>query len=176
MADQLGLLPTSLVAGESIYVTVTGLSVTGYSLAYQFSAPNGTSATVSCTANGTTSWILNVPPATTLAFKFGAIRFAAMLTETATGKVECVDYGAISLAASPVATSQYSTALAAIETAIATYATNPNKRLQLGSMSIEYRSLDELIALRGYYKGLVNAELGSGPATGGPYRIFTRFQ
>lgn len=172
MANQLNILPTSLIAGESINKTITGITdVTGFTLSYLFSA--STPLTVACTVESD-QWTLDVTAAQTLTFKRGTVRFAAMLTETATGVVTCVDSGLISVEASPIATSDYSAALTAVESAIATYGSNPNKRLQLGTMMIEYRDLDDLIKLRDFYRGEIARETGNGYA-GGPFRILSRF-
>jgi len=166
----LNILPSSIVAGESIVESITGVTVTGYSLVYQFSATPPIS--VSCT--GTTDWTLTVTPAQTLTMKPSIIRFAALHTNNSTNQTTCVDSGMFVVAASPLATSQYSAALVAVDAAILDYAGNANKSLTLGPMSITYRSLDELLNLRAFYKNeIAKDQSGRG---GGPFAIFTRFQ
>ena len=174
MADQLSILPASIVAGESISETIPSSYVTGYTLSYLFSAP--TPITVACVASGTTAWTLLVTSAQTLLWSRGTIRFAAMLTHTQTGVTTCVDSGVISIAASPLTISQYAAAVVAIDAAILTFASNPNRRVNLGTMSVEYKSMEELIGLRSYYKSLVAQETGNAAGGGGFNRIYTRFQ
>lgn len=170
MATELHALPTSIVAGETLAATLTGVLTTGRSCSYQFASK--TPLTVACTiVNGV--FILTVSAAQTLILKSGIIRFAAFATTTATSVVECVDSGYLTVEASPLATSDYSAALTAVDAAIANYAANPNKRVALGAMSVEYRSLDELLALRAFYIGEIQRDI-SGAGTG-PTRILARF-
>lgn len=174
MADQLSLLPASIIAGESISVTIPSSTVTGYTLAYHFSAP--TPITVNCVANVTTAWTLSVTSAQTILWKRGNIRFAAMLTHTQTSVTSCVDSGVISIASSPLSVSQYAAYLTAIDAAILSFSGNANKRLSLGAMSVEYRSLDELLALRSTIQSWIAAETGNTTAGGGgAFRILSRF-
>lgn len=174
MADVLSILPSDIVAGESISESIPSTTVTGYSLAYHFSA--STPITVACTASGTTAWTLIVTAAQTLLWKRGQVRFAGMLTNTSTGVVTCIDSGTIIVSASPLATSQYTAFVTAIDAAILTFGSNPNKRLSLGAMSIEYKSLEDLLGLRAWAQGMANAETGNATAGGGGFnRIYTRF-
>jgi len=171
MATELSILPTSITAGESFTATLPAtVTVTGRTCVYQFKT--AVPFSVSCTDNGT-SFILTVTAAQSLTLKAGNIYFAAFATTTSTGAVACVDSGYLTVAPNPLATSSYSTALAAVEAAIASYATNPNKRVNVGDISIEYRDLDDLISLKSYYQSEVNRELtGTGS---GPFRISPRF-
>ena len=170
MATELSVLPTSIVAGETLTATLTGVSTTGRTCSYQFASK--TPLTVACTiVDGV--FILTVSAAQTLTLKGGVIRFAALATTTATGAVACVDSGYITVESSPVATSDYSAALTAVDAAIANYAANPNKRVSLGAMSVEYRTLDELLTLRAFYISEIQRDL-TGAGTG-PTRILSRF-
>ena len=171
MATELSILPTSITAGESFTATLTAtVTVTGRTCVYQFKA--AVPFSVTCTDNGT-RFILTVTAAQSLTFKAGNIYFAAFATTTSTGEVACVDSGYLTVAPNPLATSSYSTALAAVEAAIANYAANPNKRVSLGTMSLEYRDLDDLIALKSYYQSEIARDLtGRG---NGPFRISPRF-
>lgn len=168
---ELHILPTSIIAGESITATITGLDVSGFSLSYQFSAT--TPFSVDCVANGD-SWELTVTPAQTLTMKAGIVRFAALLTNTTEGTTQAVDYGTLAVAASPLTVSQYEAALVAVDAAILGFAGNVNKRLSLGTMSVEYRSLDELLNLRYFYVNEIAKEKSG--RSGGPFIIGTRFR
>ena len=171
MATELSILPTSITAGESFTATLPStVTVTGRTCVYQFKAPVPFSVT--CAA-GETQFVLSVTAAQSLTLKAGNIYFAAFATTTSTGAVACVDSGYLTVAPNPLATSSYSTALAAVEAAIANYAANPNKRVSLGTMSLEYRDLDDLIALKSYYQSEIARDLtGRG---NGPFRISPRF-
>ena len=174
MADALSILPDSVVAGESISVSVPSTTVTGYTLSYSFSA--STPITVACVASGTTAWTLTVTAAQTLVWKRGQVRFAGMLTNTSTGVVTCIDSGVITVEASPLATSQYTAFVTAIDAAILTFGSNPNKRVALGAMSVEYKTLDDLLGLRAWAQSMANSETGNTTAGGGGFnRIYTRF-
>lgn len=170
----LGFLPASVIAGQTIFVSasnsvddwagddivIDGISPAGgYTLVYSFAAP--TPISVTAAANGAnTGWTLTVTAAQTLLWTAGKITFAALATHTASTKVYAVDSGSISVTASPLAVSQYAAALTAIETAIATFATDPQRSFTLGAMSISYSSLQELIDLRTFYRAEVARETG----------------
>lgn len=171
MATELSILPTSITAGESFTATLPAtVTVAGRTCVYQFKA--AVPFSVTCTDNGT-RFILTMTAAQSLTLKAGNIYFAAFATTTSTGEVECVDSGYLTVEPNPLASSSYATALAAVEAAIANYAANPNKRVSLGTMSLEYRDLDDLIALKSYYQSEIARELtGRG---NGPFRISPRF-
>lgn len=171
MADELSVLPTSIVAGESFTATLTGIDTTGKTCAYSFAA--ATPFSVTCTINGSGLFVLSVSAAQSLTLKAGNIRFVGMVTTTSGGAVECVDSGYLLVEPSPLATSNYSAALVAIDAAILTFASNPNRRVNLGTMSVEYKTLDELLSLRAFYQSEIQRDI-NGTGTG-PSRILTRF-
>ena len=170
-----GFLPSRIVAGETLWIaaantaqglpdiTFTGYTPAGgYTLAYQFAGT--TPAAVAAVANGTnTGWTLTVTAAETLTWKAGAVRFVAYVTETATDNVYAVDSGTIAVTASPLATSSYTAALTACDTAIADYAANPHGSFAIDGMNVTYRSFDQLMKLRNYLKSLIAEELGNRP-------------
>jgi len=170
MATALHVLPESIVAGESFTVTISGVSKTGRTCVYQFDAP--TPFSVSCDATGS-EFVLTLTGAQTLLLKSGPIRFVALAVTTEGGASECVDSGEICVEPSPLAVSQYAAALAAVEAAIAKYATNANRSLSIGDMSIQYRSLDELLSLRSFY--LAEVERDRSGRRSGPTRLLARF-
>ena len=171
MATELSILPTSITAGESFTATLPAtVTVAGRTCVYQFKAAVPFSATCAAVE---TQFALSVTAAQSLTLKAGNIYFAAFATTTSTGEVECVDSGYLIVEPNPLASSSYATALAAVEAAIANYAANPNKRVSLGTMSLEYRDLDDLIALKSYYQSEIARDLtGRG---NGPFRISPRF-
>lgn len=171
MAETLNILPSSIIAGESIVKTITGIVAGESSLSYQFAAD--TPVSVDC-AVVNDAFILTVSAAQTLTFRNGRISFVGMLTDNA-GVVSCVDSGVIIVAPSPMATSDYSTALTAVEAAIAEYGSNPNAKVKVGDIDIEYKSLDDLLTLRNFYRNEVKKDKGQAPA-GGPLFINTRFK
>ncbi len=167
----LGYLPASIVAGESIWIAAantTGAtnsdivltnytSAGGYSVAYQF-ASLPTALTVAAVASGD-NWTLEVTGAQTLVWKAGTVRFVALATKA--GRVFQVDAGQISVAPSPLATSAWTSIVAACDAAILTYAGNPNSSLSVDGMSVSYRSMDELVRLRSYAQTMASYETGA---------------
>lgn len=170
MATALNLLPSNIIAGESIVETITVPSdcVTAV---YQFASETPLQVSV---VEETGVFTLTVTPAQTTTFKRGSIRFVGLSTD-ADGVVTCFDTGSINVEASPMATSNYAVALAAVRTAIQTWGTSENKRLQLGDMSVEVKDLDDLLRLEDYYKRMVALDTGTSNYSGGPIRILTRF-
>jgi len=157
------------MAGESINESITGLTFPG-AVIYTFGS--STPVSVTCTEDDP-NYTLLVTGTQTLTFGYGDIKYTAM--QTIGTVTTCIDYGTISVSASPAATSDYSTQLTAVDTAIANYATNANKKIKVGEIEIEYRNLKELLNLRSYYSNLVAKDTGRGPR-GGPYHIYSRFQ
>jgi len=172
MAEQKSILPTSLFAGESIVKTITGVTVTGYTLDYKF---NCQPTPISVTCTGATTWTLTVTSVQTLLWQRGVVSFVAYLTNTSDGSVSVVDFGDIDVEASPMATSQYTAALAAVEAAILTYASNPNRKINVGSINIEYKDMNELLKLRAFYQSEIAKQTGRGYG-GGVVTLSTRFR
>lgn len=171
MEGKLNILPSALIAGESIKVNITGVSVSGNSLKYSFGAD--TPISVECETSDDV-FVLNVPAASTLTWKQGDVRFVGMLTDGG-GVVSCVDYGIISVAASPLATSDYTEALSQVEAAIKEWGSTPNAKIKVGEIDITVKSLDELMTLRKFYTSLIAKETGKGPS-GGPRILYTQFR
>jgi len=141
------LSKTEIYAGESVGVTA--------------SVPEGTaSASLRFTGGQTfpldvsgTSATGTISPAVTLALPRNC-RYYLYVTDGA-GFVSCTFSGTMTVAK---LTSDYRAALAAVDAAIAAYGSNPNKSITVGEISISYRSLDDLLALRSHYAGLVAAD------------------
>lgn len=172
MASQLSILPTTLFAGESIVKTITGITVTGYTLVYEFNS-QPTPLSVDCVEDSE-EWTLTVTSAQTLEWLRGVVSYVAYHTEEETGERTAVDYGQIDLTASPLKVSQYKTALEAVESAMLSYASNPNKTINIGTIRIEYKSFEELEKLRDYYRREIARETGNGYG-GGRITLVTRF-
>jgi hypothetical protein len=170
-----GLLPSSVVAGETIWISSDNTTQNesdivlsdyspsdGYTLAYQFTGV--TPATVAAEANGTdTGWTLTIPAATTLTWKAGEIHFAGLVTHTATARVFAVDSGSIKVIASPLATSAWTDVIEKCDAAIADYAANPHGSFSVDGMQITYRSMDSLIKLRNFAVSKRDEETGNRP-------------
>jgi hypothetical protein len=170
MATTLNILPTDIIAGETIKKVIT-VPADADTVKYQFASVTPLEVEA---VEETGVWTLTVTPAQTLTFKRGSIRFVGLSTD-ADDVVTCFDSGAISVEASPMATSDYQAALTLVQTAIKTWGTSENKRLQLGDMSVEVKDLDDLLRLEDYYKRLVAIDTGTSNYSGGPIRILTRF-
>lgn len=155
-----GCLPVRIVAGETIWIAAananqgaadlffTGYTpAAGYTLAYQFAAD--TPITVSAAANGAgTGWTLEVTGAQTLLWQPGRIVYTGLATLS--GRSFAVDTGSITVDASPLRVSSWVAVLASVDAAIAQYASNPQGSISCGEISVSFRSLEQLTALRDY--------------------------
>jgi hypothetical protein len=170
----LGNLPSSIVAGETIWISASNTTQAtnadivlsdytpagGYTLAYKFAAT--TPITVSAAANGeNTGWTLEVTAAQTLLWKAGTIRYAGYVTHTATGRVFAVDAGSIAVTASPLATSSWTAVVTACDAAILTYAANPHGSFTIDGVTVSFRSLSQLLDLRAYAQTMADTETGA---------------
>jgi hypothetical protein len=171
MAEHLGYIPAQVTAGETIWIAAANTTratdadiilsdytpAGGCSLSYLFAA--ATPITVAAVANGAeTGWTLTVTAAQTLAWRAGSTAFAGQVTDAA-GHVWLVDEGVIVVRASPAAVSTYAAALTAVESAIAEYAANPYGSFTIpGGMTVQYRSIEELINLREFYRAEVSRD------------------
>ena len=179
----LGYIPTSIICGESIWISAANTiqsgkdiiladysPASGYTLAYQFAS--STPLSVAAVANDDDSgWTLEVTGAQTLAWSPAVIAYAGIVTHTATGRTFSVDSGTITANASPLRVSSWVAVLATVDAAIASYASNPNGSFTVDGMSVSYRSMSDLIALRDY----VSFRLSQDTASKSRRIIRTRF-
>ena len=157
----------AIYAGETIAVSVP---VPTGTVAADVRITGGQSVTLALDGAGNATGTISA--AVTLALPASA-RLGVFATG-ADGGVSCVASG--TLAVSKL-TSDYRAALAAVDAAIASFGSNPNRSITVGEISITYKSLDDLLALRSYYAGLVAADEGTGAAdaAGKFSTILTRF-
>jgi len=101
-----------------------------------------------------------VTGAQTLLWRPSTIQFAGLVTHTASSRIFAVDEGTVDVTVSPMATSEYTATLVAIEAAILSYATDPNRSVALDGINVTYGSLQELLDLRALYKGEVASQTG----------------
>ena len=173
--QNLGFLPEWIVAGETIWIAAANTAQSSedivldtpylpatHALAYEFAGT--TPCTVTAVANtGGTGWTLEVSASETVTWRGGSVAFRGKVTDSS-GRVTTVDVGEIQVKASPLTVSQYKAALAAVEAAIAEYATNPYGSFTIpGGMTVQYRSMDDLLALRAFYAGEVRRETSTRP-------------
>lgn len=64
--------------------------------------------------------------------------------------------------------SKYRAVVAAIENALTNWANNPNKRIQCGELSIEYKDRDDLLGILAYWRGRAEADENGTAAASGP--------
>jgi len=172
--DNLGHIPSRIVAGETIWIAaantlqsrddivLTDYLPTTHTLAYKFAA--NTPATIAGVANGdNTGWTLEVPAATTLAWKPTRINFAGFVTNATTGRVTAIDAGIVTVDPSPLATSDWTAVVTACDAAILKFAASPHGSFSIGDMTVTYRSLSQLTELRAYAKTMEQAETGQRP-------------
>ena len=173
--ENAGILPTTIVAGETIWISaentvqsgsdiiLTDYTPADYTLAYQFAA--ATPITVDAVANSeATGWTLTVTAAQTLLWAPGRIRFAAyVIDKSDSDKVYAVDAGEIGVTASPLRVSEYQNILTSIDASLADYAANPNGSFTVNGVSLTYRSFSQLKELRNYIVSLISADTGKRP-------------
>jgi hypothetical protein len=174
--QNLGFLPEWIVAGETIWIAAANTAQSGediilddtylpetHTLAYDFAGTTPTTITAAANTGGT-GWTLEVSATETVTWRGGAVAFRGKVTDKTTGRVTTVDVGEIQVKASPLTVSQYAAALAAVEAAIAEYAANPYGSFTVpGGMTVNYRSMDELLALRSFYRAEVARETATRP-------------
>ncbi len=166
--EPLALLPTTLHGGETIAVEiiVSGYLPSTHTLAYQFT--HSTALTVTATANEEgTGWKLTVPATETVKWAAGLMRFVGMATRTSDSVVTAVDEGSMAVTVSPFFVAWATTALAAVEAAITGRATDAQKRVGMGDLTVEGMTLDELIKARVW----LQAESRKAQRGGTPKRI-----
>jgi hypothetical protein len=173
MAKHCGFIPESIVAGESIWLSesnstqgaedITYADYTpagGYALAYDFAA--STPITVAATPNGAnTGWALEVTPVQTLLWKSGQLSFAGYVTHTATGRKFAVDAGYISVTASPLSVSQWSSVVAACDKAILESGSSGYTSFSVAGVNATFKSTADIIALRDYARTMERQESGN---------------
>jgi len=169
-----GFLPSAITAGESIWIDAdntaqSSVDITfgdytpadGYTLAYQFA--DATPISVDAVANDEdTGWTLDVTGAQTLIWQPGQLVFTGLVTHTATGRIFAVDSGSINVSASPLRVSSWVAVVAAADAAILNYAASPNSSFSVDGVTIAYRSIDDLIALRDYAQYRLKQDTKSG--------------
>ena len=171
MAEQLNILPTELVAGESLSATV---SISGYSsadgwaLSYRFATYPTPIAVTGAAASGG-AWTVALTNAQTLTLPSGPLRFDAIVSKATV--YAAVDTGTIAVTASPMLASKWATVLESVEAAIATWGTSDQRSMTIEGMSVSYRSIDELLKLRAFCIRHIARETGNRR----PSRILARF-
>ena len=161
---------TELYAGESLAVSV---AVPTGTVSADIRFTGGAKVALDVTDDGTDATASgSVASAVTLALP-AACKWGVFITGP-DGGVTCIATGALAVRK---LTSDYRAALAAVDAAIAAFGSNPNREVTVGEIAIKYKTLDDLLALRSYYAGLVAADEGT-DAAGAPGKfatILTRF-
>ena len=155
---------------------------TGETLAGTWTAPAGATAvsvkladglnaaTVAATSNGDGTWTATVPAETVSGF-YGVTRWIVFAT-TADGTEEIAN-GSIYIRQ---LVSKYRAVVAAIETALQNWASNPNRSISVGELSITYKDRADLLSILAYWKKVVRAdEAGAEITPGGVSFVKVRF-
>lgn len=167
MATELNVLPVSIVAGETLSAAISGVTGSG-TLTYSFAGK--TIVSQAAQLDGV-AFTLTLSPAQTISLGPGRIRFVAM--QVISEVSSCVDSGFLFIESSPLLTSDYTAALAAVEAAILNYATSTNRSISIGGVSVTYRDLNELLKLRQFYRDEIMADTTGAGET--PVRVSSRF-
>lgn len=101
----------------------------------------------------------------------GRVRYEILATDS-DGSVRSVASGSLFFR---VLISPNRAIVTAIDKAIQTWGTNPNKSIVCGELSITYKSLDELLSIRSHYASLADADENGVSSSGGCRSIFTEF-
>ena len=101
----------------------------------------------------------------------GRARWIARVTR-ADGSKAVVASGAIYL--KPLV-SKYRAVVAAIETALQNWGSNPNKQISVGELSITYKDREELVGLLSYWRSRADADESGSTATSGPLKVYGGF-
>lgn len=101
----------------------------------------------------------------------GRARWIVRVTR-ADGSKSVVASGAIYL--KPLV-SKYRAVVAAIETALQNWGSNPNKQISVGELSITYKDRDELVGLLSYWRSRADADESGSTATSGPLKVYGGF-
>jgi len=153
----------------------------GESLTGTFTAPDGATAvslkladgvntaTVEAVANHDGTWVAAIDAAALSGFS-GSTRWIAYAT-TADG-TEAIASGSIYIRA---LVSKYRAVVAAIESALQTYGSNPNQSISVGEISITYKDYEDLMSLLAYWRRRAEADENGTEPTGSVRTLKVRF-
>ena len=71
--------------------------------------------------------------------------------------------------------SKYRAIVAAIENALQNWGSNPNKRIQCGELTVEYKDREELVGLLSYWRGRAEDDENGNAPSSGPRIVKVRF-
>ena len=147
-------------AGETARITVTAEGATAVkvvcgALSFALAESDG-------------AWTATVPTASLS----GRVNWTVFATFE-DGCVEAVAHGAFTVLCA--GRSPKRDIIDAIDEAIRTWGTNPNRSIAVGEISISYKTLDELLAVRAQYVQQAEAEETGAAQSGGPRILEVRF-
>ncbi len=154
-------MPTTLTAGETIAadLTISDYSpADGYTISFRFGGAVPF-AVAGVSALEGAAWALDVTGAATATMGRGRVAWDALATKDDVSTVAAS--GVITVTASPLTVSRYVATLAAVEKAIANYATSTKRSFSVDGISTTYRDLDELLKLRAFLKREIAQESGA---------------
>lgn len=150
-------------AGETAVVVVEAADATAVRVAFG-------SSEVSLASDGSGVWSGAIPTAG----KVGRVPWTVFVTD-AGGCVSVPDGGHGSLVVACAGASAKWEVVAAIDRAMQTWGTNPNRSISVGEISITYKSLDELLSIRAQYVQQAEAEERGVAGSGGVRAVEVRF-
>ena len=161
MAEVVTIFKASYVAGETAKLVVQAAD------AITVSAVVGAS-TVVLTNAGNGVWAASVPTAALN----GRVCWSVMVTD-ATGDVECIARGAFAVCCA--GRSPLRDIIDKIDDAVRTWGTNPNRSISVGEIRIDYKSLDDLLAVRAQYVQRAEEQESGRTLTGGLRIVEVKF-
>lgn len=152
MSEQATISKTHYFAGESVAFTVSAPDAQSVSVVY------GNSSVALVQNDGVWSGRIQTNAL------IGPVNWTAFATGV-DGDVRAVGHGTFFVRCA--GRSKLWEVVAAIDEAVKTWGTNPNRSVQIGEINISYKSLNELLAVRSQYVQRAEAEESGGALTGG---------
>lgn len=162
MAELTNPFKTTYIAGETARLAVTAPDAAAVSVVVG-------AATVNLTAQAGGGWTASI----TTANMIGRVRWSVMVTD-ADGSVECLARGTFSVCCA--GRSPLRDVIDKIDEAVKTWGTNPNRSITVGEISISYKNLDDLLAVRAQYVQRAEEQENGISLTGGLRIVEVKFQ
>lgn len=160
MANLMTAFKASYVAGETATVSVQATEAAAVVVIVGAGSTN--------LANVDGVWSAKVPTAKLV----GRVRWSVMVTGT-DGTVSCLARGVFTVVCA--GRSPLRDVVDKIDEAVRTWGTNPNRSISVGEIRIDYKSLDDLLAVRAQYVQMAEEQENGRSLTGGLRVMEVRF-
>lgn len=161
MANFITSFKATYVAGETARIAIAAADAAAVRVVVGVDTYN-------LTADESGHWSATVPTAKMI----GPVRWSVMVAD-ADGGVECLASGAFVVRCA--GRSPLRDVIDAIDNAVKTWGTNPNRSISVGEISIQYKTLDELLAVRAQYVQRAEEQESGRALTGGLRVVEVKF-